>query len=276
MKVTGRTAIVTGAARGIGAGIAGELLSRGARVLITDLDATKLESTAAEFAERFGEASVVADSGNAADEDTIRRWIAAAEKHFGPVDLYVANAGVGDGGGLDATEDDWSRAIEINVMAHVRAARLLVPGWQSRGEGHFLSTASAAGLLTQIGSAVYSVSKHGAVAFAEWLAVTYGPSGIGVSCLCPMGVDTDLLRSMEGGEEARSAQAAVTNAGDVLSPEVVARFTIDAVENGDLLILPHAQVQEFLRRKTADHGRWVSGMQRYAASLAPTQEGEYA
>lgn len=274
MDVSDRVAIVTGAARGIGAAIAGELLTRGARVVVTDLDPDRLESRRGELADRYGEDRVAAASGDAADEATIASFIALAEERFGPVDLYVANAGIGGGAGLESTEEQWHQALEINVMAHVRAARLLVPGWQERGSGHFVSTASAAGLLTQIGSAVYSVTKHGAVAFAEWLSVTYGASGIGVSCLCPMGVDTDLLRSgSDEGDIGRTAQAAVTSAGEVLSPEAVGRITVDAIERGDFLILPHPEVAEFTRRKAADHQRWIGGMQRFQDALTrSTQE----
>ena len=124
----------------------------------------------------------------------MRAVVALAEERFGPVDLYAANAGVGLGGaGLDAPDEQWTASLEVNVLAHVRAARVLVPGWVERGHGYFLSTASAAGLVTQIGSATYSVTKHAAVAFSEWLSVTYGAQGVAVSCLCPMGVNTPML-----------------------------------------------------------------------------------
>ncbi|MDO5629092.1 MAG: SDR family oxidoreductase [Mobilicoccus sp.] len=273
ISVSDRSAIVTGAARGIGAALATELLARGARVLITDVDADALEHTGAELAGRYGDDRVAWQAGDASSETTIAEWIALAQERHGPVDLYVANAGIGGGAGLDSTDEQWAAALDINVMAHVRAARLLVPGWAERGEGIFLTTASAAGLLTQIGSAVYAVTKHGAVAFAEWLAVTYGASGVRVSCLCPMGVDTALLRSgAEEGDIGRTAQAAVTSAGEVLSPEHVARITVDAVERGDLLILPHPEVAEFVRRKATDHPRWVGGMQRFQHMLSTPQE----
>ena len=150
------------------------------------------------------------------------------------------------------------------------AARQLVPGWVERGSGYFVSTASAAGLLTQIGSATYSVSKHGAVAFAEWLAVTYGDDGIGVSCLCPMGVDTDMLRSgmsTSDGEGGRVAAAAVTGAGEVLAPRDVADQVLAAVAEGTFLITPHADVREMQRRKVDDPDRWIRGMQRYQRHL---------
>lgn len=263
MRITDTVAVVTGAAGGIGAAIAEALVERGARVVVSDLDEQRLTATA----ERLG---VVAVAGDASAEDGITAMIAAAEEHFGPVDLFFANAGVGDGSGLDATDDQWRLAVDVNLMAHVRAARQLVPGWVERGSGYFVSTASAAGLLTQIGSATYSVTKHGAVGFAEWLAVTYGDDGIGVSCLCPMGVDTDMLRSgmtSGGGEGGKVAAAAVTGAGEVLAPRDVAEQVLDAVAEGTFLITPHADVREFLRRKVDDHDRWIHGMQRYQRHL---------
>lgn len=270
MQIQGTTAVVTGAAGGIGAALAEALLARGARVVITDLDAERLAATAERLAATAGPDALAAAPGDASSEADIARTIALAQERFGEVDLYFANAGVGDGSGLAATEDQWQLALDVNLMAHVRAARQLVPGWVERGSGYFVSTASAAGLLTQIGSATYSVTKHGAVGFAEWLAVTYGDQGIGVSCLCPMGVDTEMLRSgmsSAGGEGGRVAAAAVTNAGEVLAPGEVAEQVLDAVEAGAFLITPHADVREMQRRKADDPDRWVRGMQRYQRHL---------
>lgn len=263
MQVQDKVAVVTGAAGGIGAALAEALLAAGARVVVSDVDAERLAATA----ERLG---VVPVAGDASSEECIAAMIAAAEEHFGPVDLYVANAGVGDGSGLAATEDQWQQALDVNLLAHVRAARRLVPGWVERGSGYFVSTASAAGLLTQIGSATYSATKHAAVGFAEWLAVTHGDDGIGVSCLCPMGVDTEMLRSgmtSESGEGGRVAAAAVTGAGEVLAPRDVAEQVLAAVADGTFLITPHDEVREFLRRKVGDHDRWIHGMQRYQRQL---------
>lgn len=263
MQVKDKVAIVTGAAGGIGAAIAEALVSGGAHVVVSDLDEQRL----AETAERLG---AVAVAGDASSDECIAAMITAAEGAFGAVDLFFANAGVGDGSGLGATDDQWQLALDVNLVAHVRAARQLVPGWVERGSGYFVSTASAAGLLTQIGSATYSVTKHGAVGFAEWLAVTYGDDGIGVSCLCPMGVDTDMLRSgmtSAGGEGGKVAAAAVTGAGDVLAPGDVADQVLAAIAEGTFLITPHAEVREFLRRKVDDHDRWIHGMQRYQRHL---------
>lgn len=270
MQITDKVAIVTGAAGGIGAALAEALLAGGARVVVSDLDGERLAATADRLRLESGTDTVVDIAGDASSDEDIARMIAAAQEHFGAVDIYFANAGVGDGSGLAATDDQWQLALDVNLLAHVRAARQLVPGWLERGCGYFVSTASAAGLLTQIGSATYSVTKHGAVGFAEWLAVTYGDQGIGVSCLCPMGVDTDMLRtgmSSEGGEGGRVATAAVTGAGEVLAPRDVAAQVLAAVTEGAFLITPHADVREFLRRKVDDHDRWIKGMQRYQRHL---------
>lgn len=269
MDVKNKVAIVTGAAGGIGAAIAQRLLESGARVVISDLDAQRLQVTADRLAKIAGTDTVIAIDGDAADAGTIARLIEAAEKHLGPVDIYFANAGVGDSSGLQADDEQWQLALEVNLMAHVRAARALVPAWLERGSGYFVSTASAAGLLTQIGSATYSVSKSGAVAFSEWLAVTYGGQGIGVSCLCPMGVDTNMLHagSNEDGIQGSQAASAVTSAGDVLDPLAVADEVLGAIDEETFLILPHESVREFRRRKVSDPDRWIRGMQRYAGSL---------
>ncbi len=265
MDVDGKVAIVTGAAGGIGAALAQRLLEAGARVVVTDLD----EARTAAVAERLEAAHpgrVAHLAGDCSSEATIRALVALAEERFGPVDLYAANAGLGLGGaGLDAPDEQWTASLEVNVLAHVRAARVLVPGWVERGHGYFLSTASAAGLVTQIGSATYSVTKHAAVAFSEWLSVTYGAQGVAVSCLCPMGVNTAMLTgdAESGGTGAR----AVTGAGVVLEPLDVADVVLAGLAEEPFLILPHPEVLEFFRRKGSDYDRWISGMQRYQASL---------
>ncbi|WP_433725479.1 SDR family oxidoreductase [Nocardia sp. CA-129566] len=269
MEVGNAVAIVTGAAGGIGAAIAQRLLEHGARVLITDRDADRLAATTRRLSADFAGA-VSGLAADAASESDLRKLIGTATSEFGPVDMFFANAGVGGGPGLDASDAQWEQALQVNVMAHVRAARLLVPDWLERGGGYFVSTASAAGLLTQIGSATYTVSKHGAVGFAEWLAVTYGDRGVRVSCLCPMGVDTAMLTGLgaDSGSVGDLATRAVTGAGAVLRPLDVADRVIAAVEAEQFLVLPHAEVREFLHRKVSDHDRWIAGMQRYRKSLA--------
>ncbi|MFE3544988.1 SDR family oxidoreductase [Nocardia sp. NPDC059177] len=265
MEIAGKVAIVTGAGGGIGAGLARRLVAGGARVVVADLDA----DAAAKVAEELG-AQAIAVGGDVTDRLVIAELIAAAELEFGPVDLYFANAGIGGGPGLDSTEAQWSAALEVNVLAHVRAAELLVPGWVERGSGYFVSTASAAGLLTQIGSAPYSVTKHAAVGFAEWLSVTYGDQGVRVSCLCPMGVDTRLLTGElipDDPDASALAIKAVKTAGKVLSTEEVAETVVAAMAAEHFLILPHPEVLEMYRHKGADYDRWISGMRRFQAML---------
>ena len=168
--------------------------------------------------------------------------------------------------------DGFDAALGVNVMAHVYAARRLVPEWVQRGRGYFLSTASAAGLLSQIGSAQYSISKHAAVAFAEWLSITYGDSGVRVSCLCPMGVNTPLLDAGDdqGDGPGRTASAVVKAAGAVLEPEQVADIVVEALGDERFLILPHPEVLTFFQHKGGDYDRWLKGMRRLQARmLAP-------
>ncbi len=180
---------------------------------------------------------------------------------FGAIDLFFANAGVGVGGDLETPDDVWATAWAVNWQAHLFAARRLVPGWLVRGEGYFCSTASAAGLLAQIGSAPYSVTKHAAVAFAEWLSITYGDRGVRVSCLCPMGVNTNMLAA--GDEPGAGAASSVVRAtSEVLEPETVAEVVLKGIGDERFLLLPHPDVQLHLERKAADVDRWLGGMRR--------------
>ena len=264
MDVAGKVAIVTGGGGGIGAAIAHALVDAGAQVVVTDLD----ESGARAVAGGLGD-SATALAGDASSDEHIDAAVRLAEKAFGPVDLYFANAGVGLGGGVDTEEAVWNVAFDVNLRAHIRAARRLVPGWVERGSGYFVSTASAAGLLTQIGNAPYSVTKHAAVGFAEWLNITHGDDGIRVSCLCPMGVDTKLLRpdGDPATAEQRLMQRAVESAGAVLTPGTVAAMVLEAVSDERFLILPHPEVLDMYRQKGADYDRWLRGMRRYQTSL---------
>jgi NAD(P)-dependent dehydrogenase (short-subunit alcohol dehydrogenase family) len=264
MKVEGSRAVVTGAAGGIGEAIAQRLLERGAAsVVLTDLDGDRLEVAA----ERLGvmyPAKVDHLAGDATDEAHLRAVTS------GDVDIFFANAGVFSGFGLDAGEDEWAASWDVNVMGHVRAARLLVPHWLERESGGcFVSTASAAGLLVQLGSATYTVSKHGAVGFAEWLAATYGDRGIQVCCLCPMGVRTHMLEAGDGHEDpdARLGHAAVAAAGGMLSPLEVADVVLDAVVEGRFLALPHPEVHGMQQGKADDRDRWLAGMQRLRRTI---------
>jgi NAD(P)-dependent dehydrogenase (short-subunit alcohol dehydrogenase family) len=245
VNVEGRVAVVTGAGGGIGAALARALADAGARVTTTDLK---------------GDVDVVADVSRA---DDVGRVLDAAGG-AAAVDLYCANAGIGGEQGIGLDDEAWARIMDVNVLAHVRAARLLLPGWLERGSGYFVATASAAGLLTQIGAAPYSVTKHAAVAFAEWLSVTYGDRGVGVSCLCPMGVNTDMLNEGLDADDAGTALGAnvVAAAGSVLEPEEVAARVLEAIAAETFLILPHPEVLDFYRRKGADYDRWIRGMRR--------------
>jgi NAD(P)-dependent dehydrogenase (short-subunit alcohol dehydrogenase family) len=268
VKVAQKVAIVTGGGGGIGGALATKLAQHGARVVVADLDADAARAVAESVnAERRGTAASAA--ADVSDTAQIQRLIDLAHTEFGPVDLYFANAGITGAPGLDVSEQDWDRSIDINLRAHIRAAQLLVPNWVERGEGYFVSTASAAGLLTQLGAAPYSVTKHAAVGFAEWLNITYGDQGVRVSCLCPMGVNTKLLYSGEatGDPLGDLATRAVTAAGDVLEPAVVADIVLEAIEEERFLILPHPGVLDMYRQKAADYDRWLRGMRRYQRSL---------
>lgn len=268
VKVAQKVAIVTGGGGGIGGALAAKLAEQGARVVVADLDADAARA-AADGVNADWPGTAVSAGGDVSDTAQIQRLIDLADSEFGPVDLYFANAGITGVAGLDISEREWDQSIDVNLRAHLRAAQLLVPKWVERGEGYFVSTASAAGLLTQLGSATYAVTKHAAVGFAEWLNITYGDQGVRVSCLCPMGVNTKLLYT---GEETGSvlgslATRAVTAAGDVLEPTAVADIVLEAIEDERFLILPHPGVIDMYRQKATDYDRWLRGMRRYQRSL---------
>jgi NAD(P)-dependent dehydrogenase (short-subunit alcohol dehydrogenase family) len=202
------------------------------------------------------------------DAGVVSALIDRVEAELGPVDVFFANAGVAIGEDpIDTPDEVWDVAFAVNIRAHVFAARRLLPGWLSRGEGYFVATASAAGLLTQIGSAPYAVTKHAAVAFAEWLSVTYGERGLRVSCLCPMGVRTAMLARDGLGERV------VKGSGAVLEPEAVADAVVAAIEREQFLILPHPEVLTFFQRKALDYERWLAGMRRLQARTQGEGEG---
>ena len=252
MKLGGRTVVVTGAAGGIGRALALRCAADGARVAVTDIQADTLERVGNSLG--AGHVVVAAD---VSDSEAVSGLIDRVESELGPVEVFFANAGVAIGEDPVGTPDAvWDQAFAVNIRAHVLAARRLLPGWLDRGEGYFVATASAAGLLTQIGSAPYAVTKHAAVAFAEWLSVTYGDRGIRVSCLCPMGVRTAMLAGDGLGERV------VRGAGAVLEPEQVADAVVTAIDREQFLILPHPEVLTFFQRKALDYERWLAGMRR--------------
>lgn len=263
MELSGSVAVITGAGSGIGQALAVAFAGAGAAVVAGDVDEAGLNETV------DGLGSAIAVTADVSTTDGITRLLATARTEFGPVDLFVANAGITGAPGLGDDEADWDRIIDVNLRAHIRAAKLLVPEWEVRGRGYFVAVASAAGLLTQLGAAGYAVTKHAAVGFAEWLSITYGAKGIGVSCVCPMGVDTPLLNGMVSSDDpaTRLAAAAVRQAGDVLGPEKVAELTVDAVRAERFLVLPHAAVLDMYRQKGSDYERWIAGMRRYQTAL---------
>lgn len=261
MEIAGKVAVVTGAARGIGLALAKRLKAEGASgLLLADVEAQVSEAAA--------DLNAIAVQADLRQASEVERMIAMAEREFGRVDIVCSNAGIFR---LDGAPDqpwnatvgsaaDWQASWDINVMAHIHAARAALPGMLKRGEGYFLHTASAAGLLSQIGSAIYSTTKHAAIGFAESLAIAHGDAGIGVSVLCPQAVRTPMLGS--GGETSAAA-------GDgVIEPETVAECAMAGIRTGQFLILPHAEVSTYWKRKADDHDRWLRGMQRLRTRLA--------
>jgi NAD(P)-dependent dehydrogenase (short-subunit alcohol dehydrogenase family) len=258
--VEGAGVVVTGAGHGIGRALAQRMAAQGARVVVNDLDAEAAHRVATEIG------GAVAVPGDAAGEDGVAHLVATARDHLGKIDIYFANAGVDVGLGLDAPEADWAHAVDVNVMAHVRAARQLVPAWLETGGGRFVVTASAAGLLTMLGSPSYSVSKHGAVAFAEWLSATYGHRGVVVQAICPQGVRTRMLDEAGPLRELLTRDAA-------LEPEQVADTVWHALHDDRFLILPHAEVADYYTLRATEPDRWLAGMRRLQQKLDGTATG---
>ncbi|PWI41843.1 SDR family oxidoreductase [Streptomyces sp. ICBB 8177] len=250
----GTRVFVSGAGRGIGAALARRFAAEGARVAVNDLDA----DAAGAVAEEIGGVAVPGDAaGEQGVADLVKQATAALG---GGIEVYCANAGVPTGGGPEAPEEDWALAWDVNVMAHVRAARILLPEWLERGEGRFVATVSAAGLLTMVGAAPYSVTKHGAYAFAEWLSLTYRHRGVHVHAICPQGVRTDML-------------AVTGEAGDLvlrptaIEPEQVADALLTGIAEDRFLILPHPEVGDYYAVRASDPGRWLGGMNKVQRKL---------
>lgn len=254
----GSTVVVTGAGNGIGAALARRLAAEGARVVVSDLDGPGAERTAAAVTDAGGEALVV--TGDAASEDGVTALVERTREVYGGIDAWFANAGVDRGRGLGATDDDWEASFRVNTMAHVRAARLLVPEWVGRGRGRFVVTASAAGLLTMLGAPAYSATKHSAVAFAEWLSATYRHRGVVVQAVCPQGVQTRMLAGAGPYQELLGRDSALT-------PEQVAEDVVRALRGDDFLILPHPEVADYYALRATEPDRWLRGMNRIARSV---------
>jgi NAD(P)-dependent dehydrogenase (short-subunit alcohol dehydrogenase family) len=253
VRLEGKVALVTGGAHGIGRALCERFVAEGARgVAVVDRDS----KASFELAHELGD-TVIGLGADVSREADVAAAVRATEERFGPIDLMVSNAGIGTATGIDAPDDVWQQIWHVNVMAHVYAARAVIPGMVARGEGYVLSTASAAGLLTNIGDAPYTVTKHAAVALAEWLAITYGDEGIKVSCLCPQGVNTDLLR-----EASASSAGGVVLTQGVIEPEAVADAVIAGLADERFLILPHPEVHDFVQRKASDPDRWIGGMRK--------------
>ena len=264
MDVAGKVVVVTGGASGIGRAMARRFAEEGAAgVVIADLNGDGAHAVA----EEIGSDAAAGAACDVSRELEVSELLSLAEQRFGPVDVFCANAGIGSASDEQASNEVWELEFGVNVLAHVIAARLLVPGWLERGSGCFVATASAAGLLTQVGAAPYSVTKAAAVAFADWLSVTYGDRGVQVHCLCPMGVNTNMLNAGAMADGEALPTAAVRFAGSVLEPEQVADEVVAAIRDGRFLILPHPEVLTFMQRKAGDRDRWLAGMRRLQAEL---------
>ncbi|TVS18314.1 MAG: SDR family oxidoreductase [Gammaproteobacteria bacterium] len=251
MQLKDKVIVVTGGGSGIGAAMARRFAREGAKaIVVADLNLANAETIAAE-------AGGVARKVNVASEADIKALIEATEQEQGPIDLFCSNAGIGLGLGLETSNEDWDTIMGVNVMAHVYAARHLVPKMVARGGGYLLNTASAAGLLSQIGSVTYAVTKHAAVSLAEWISITHGNEGIRVSVLCPQAVDTPMIAGTDAG--------GVAGVDGIMSAEAVADVVVEGLAEETFLILPHPSVREYIQRKAGDYDRWLGGMRKLQA-----------
>lgn len=253
MQLADSVVVVTGAGNGIGAAMSRKFAARGATVVVNDVD----ERAAHHVAGQIGGLPV---GGDAASEEGAARLVNTALGQYGRIDLFCANAGTAQAGGPEAPEEAWEKSWELNVMAHVRAARAVLPHWLERGGGHFLATVSAAGLLTMLGSAPYSASKHAALAFAEWMSITYADRGVTVQALCPQGVRTNMLAGTgETGQRLLAAGA--------IEPDNVADEVLEALGSDRFLILPHPEVGGYYATRATEPDRWLAGMRKLQRSL---------
>jgi NAD(P)-dependent dehydrogenase (short-subunit alcohol dehydrogenase family) len=248
MQLSGKVVVVTGGANGIGRALCRRFAAEGARVVVADLQEVSARKVAAEI----GGLGLRADVGTEAD---LLRVIEQTRAAYGPIDLFCSNAGISLMGGVEASDASWQHIWQVNVMAHIYAARAVLPGMLERGQGYLLQTVSAAGLLTQLGSAPYSVTKHAALGLAEWLAITYADKGIKVSCLCPQGVRTDMVAQAPDGIGAMLRET-------LIEPEAVANAVVAGLADERFLILPHPEVARYFQNKANDYERWLCGMRR--------------
>ena len=264
MELEGAVAVVTGAASGIGRALARALaLDGGSVVVVADLDNSGAEAVAAEIAADAGPSGTTGFAAgiDVTDETAVVDLIDQVEASLGPIELWCGNAGISHLGGVERPDEEWNRVWDVNVMAHVIACRHLVPRWLDRGSGHLLVTASAAGLLTGFGTASYAVTKHAAVALAEWIAITHGDGGVRVSCLCPQGVRTPMTQN-EGAVAVDQVRAL-----GLIEPEEVSAVTLQALREDQFLILPHPEVATYEQRRAGDRRRWLAGMRRMHRGL---------
>jgi NAD(P)-dependent dehydrogenase (short-subunit alcohol dehydrogenase family) len=253
--------VITGAGGGIGAALVRRFAHDGPRtVVLADVDGAAAQAVVDDLQPGFDTVVLEADLGNEAGNVEVVR----AAEEYGPVDLLCLNAGIAVGGGVEAPDEDWYRIFDVNVMAHVWAVRAALPGMLAAGSGYILTTASAAGLLTNLGAAPYAVTKHAAVALAEWLAITHGDQGIKVSCLCPQGVRTKMLFPDDEGL-AQSTGAESVRMQGVIEPDELAEVVAAGLADERFLILPHPEVLDYWRRKTDDYDRWIGGMRKLQA-----------
>jgi NAD(P)-dependent dehydrogenase (short-subunit alcohol dehydrogenase family) len=250
MELKDKVIVVTGAAGGIGTALVERFAKEQPKHIVSvDLNLEGAQATAAKF-------DGTAMAANVAKEDDVKRLIDDIEHTIGPIDLYCNNAGIFIASTLDDPLEDWQTIWEVNVLSHVLAARHLVPRMTARGGGYFLNTSSAAGLLNQINGAAYGTTKHAAIGFGEWLALTYQHEGIKVSMLCPQAVRTPMTADVDN----PSIQAAANDG--MIEPDVMAEVVVDGLRDETFLILPHPEVLDYMQRKTSDYDRWIGGMNR--------------
>jgi len=267
VKLEGKVVVVTGGGGGIGEAMARAFAAESARaVVVADIDGDEAERVVADIDAATGVPAVGARV-DAGDEADVAELVRRTELAFGPVDLFCANAGIMVVGGVEAPDEAWERIWRVNVASHIYAARAVLPGMLARGEGYLLHTASAAGLLTQLGSAPYSVTKHAVVGLAEWLSITHGDAGVRVSCLCPQAVETAMTGGARAGGRRAGDGASGAARDGILAPTEVARAVVAGLDSEQFLILPHPEVATYEQRRAGDRERWLRGMRRAQAAM---------